>query len=540
MKVVVRLFSLTILLFFSSFIISSCGSKEKPTPVTKLKPEYGGRIIIGSIGEPIKLNPILYDDSPSGDIIGFVFNGLVNVDDNLNLIPSLAEKWEFDEKGLKWKFYLKKGVKWHDGVEFTAEDVKFTIDKILDPKVNCKIRSNYELIKEVKVIDRYSLEISLKKPYAPFLWRMGVGILPSHILSKVDINTADFNRRPIGTGPYKFKEWRSGDRVILEANPDYFEGRPYIKEVVYKVVPNIDTLLVQLETGEVDLVDGIQPKDYLRLKQNPKIKLYTYDALLYVYFGFNLKNPLFQDIKVRYAIASAIDRSLIVENILKGFGMVAHSPIHPISWAYNPDIPKVEYDEERARQLLKSAGWKDIDGDGIVEKGGKEFKFTIVTNQGNKIREQIAVIIQQQLKKLGIEVKPRIVEWSSFIENFINKGNFDTTILGWISAMNDPDVEYDVWHSSQSFKEGRLRGNNFISYHNKEIDKLFEEGRVTMDKDKRKKIYFKIQEILAKELPYVFLYHPKVIVAIRDRFAGVTPPGPAGPLLHLDKWWVKK
>lgn len=510
------------LLLFLGVIFSGCANNKVPKDT----------LIIASIGDAVMLNPILSSDASSAQVEGFVFDSLITVDDNLNFIPRMAQKWTVSKDGRIWTFYLKKGIRWHDGVEFTSADVKFTIDSIMDPKVNSPRKSDYELIQRMEIPDPYTIRIRLREPYAPFLASMSIGIIPKHILEKEDINTAKFNRKPIGTGPYKFKEWRSAEYIALEANGDYFEKIPKIKKIKVKVIPDINIVELQERTGEVDVGD-ILPKDYELMKQVKGLNTYLYDAPAYTYLGFNLQNPLFQDARVRQAISYAVDRNLIVDKVLHGIGSPAGSPISPLSWAYNPEVRPYPYDPQKAKKLLAEAGWKDTNGDGILEKDGKPLKFVLLTNKGNKTREDLTVILQQQLKEVGIFAEPRLMEWATFISNYVNKKNYDVVILGWSLGV-DPD-SYSIFHSSQ-IKDGL----NFISYRNPRVDRLLEEGRTTIDQSRRKQIYREFQKLMAEDQPLVFLYYPKTITGVRDRIGGVRPPSAAGLFLHEDEWYIKE
>ncbi len=280
---------------------------------------------------------------------------------------------------------------------------------------------------------------------------------------------------------------------------------------------------------------GLTPIQYTKQTNNEFFKKnfqkFRYPVFSYTYMGFNLKYPLFKDKRIRQAIAHAIDKSEIVDVVLFGLGSPSTGPYVPKTWPYNPDVKKYEYNTEKAMQLLKEAGWEDTDGDGILDKGGEPFEFTILTNMGNRLRMNTATIIQWRLKKIGIKVEIRAIEWSTFINHFIHKKRFQAVIIGW--GINiDPD-QYDIWHSSKT----REKEFNFISYNNPEVDELLEKGRRTFDIEERKKAYFRIQEILAEELPYIFLYVPDALPIVHARFKGIKP-SPIGIGYNLHKWYV--
>lgn len=476
-------------------------------------------------GEVSVINPILSTDTVSSAVEGVIFSGMITFNEQLEPVPDLATDWDVSKDGKTWAFHLRHDVKWHDGVPFTADDVVFTFNSILNPKVNSVRRSDYIIDGQpilFKALDKYTVQAILPKPFAPFLIHAAMSIIPKHLLAGQDINTADFNRHPVGTGPFIFKEWKSGDHVTVERNPNYYLGRPLLKEINYKIIPDENSALVALEAGEIDEA-GIPAKDYTRMKSVKGINVYESDVLLYTYLGFNLANPKFADKRVRQALAYATDKKQLVGLILRGLGSPAYAPSAPVSWAYSNDVPKYPYDPEKAKKLLKEAGVKDLE-------------FTILVNQGNKEREKAAVILQQQYKKVGVKVNVRVLEWSALLK-IVNANkdpkDFEAVIMGWSLGL-DPDA-YSIWHSSQY-----PRGFNFIKYKNPEVDKLLEQGRATTARVERKKIYARLWKTIAEDQPYIFLWYPKEISGVSDKVGGLSKPGPAGLFLHIEKVYKRK
>jgi peptide/nickel transport system substrate-binding protein len=487
--------------------------------------DINGRIVFSLGGEVSVLNPILSTDTSSSAVEGTIFSGMTKINKNLEVIPDLAKSWKVSKDGKAWTFKLREDVKWHDGHPFTAEDVVFTFNSILNPKINSVRRSNFIIDGEpiqFKAIDKYTVLATLPKPFAPFLSRSGMSVIPKHILQGKDINTAAFNRKPIGTGPFKFKEWVTGDHVSVVRNPDYYLGKPLLSEIIFKVIPDSNAQLVALEAGEID-ESGIPPKDYKRMKATEGINVFEYDSLVYTYLGLNMANPKFADKRVRQALAYATNKDQLVGLIFKGLASPAYAPSAPVSWAYSDKVAKYPYNIKKAKKLLKEAGVENLE-------------FTILVNQGNKEREKAAVVLQQQYKKIGVKVKIRVMEWSALLK-IVNapKGpkNFDAVIMGWSLGL-DPDA-YSIWHSLQYPK-----GFNFIGYNNPDADKLLEEGRTTMEKGKRKKIYAKLWKTIADDQPYIFLWYPKAISGVSERVGGLSEPGPAGLFLNLEKVFVIK
>lgn len=503
-------------------------------------------MVESSIGDASYLNPILAQDSASSEINGFVFNGLIKYDRDLQgFVGDLAESWKIKEgKEPVITFFLRKGILWHDGKEFTAEDVKFTYNKIMDEKTNTVRRSDYELVKTAEVLDPYTFRVTYKQPFSPGLGTWGMGVIPKHLLEKGDINTTPFNRKPIGTGPFRFVEWVSDEKIVVEANPNYFQGKPYLDQIIYRIVPDTSLSEMELLTKGIDYY-GVQPHQYQRMNEIPFLKVYSQPTLSYTYIGYNLKNPLFQDKRVRQAFTYAINREEIVQYVLYGLGTVISGPFPSHLWYYNPNVKPLPYDPEKSRRLLAEAGWKDTDGDGILDKDRKPFRFKLITNSGNDTRRDVGVLVQRQLREIGVDVTLEIYEWSVFLKNFINARHFDACILGW-SLSPDPD-DYQIWHSSQIEK-----GFNFVSFKNSEVDRLWEEGRSEYDVEKRKRIYWRIHELMAEDQPYTFLFSPLGISALQKKFV-LTEEGPsrqkiykpikmekAGLMYDLIKWVVPK
>lgn len=493
-------------------------------------------ITVGSIGDAQRLLPPLASDSASADISGWVFNGLVKYDPDLQLVGDLAESFEASPDCRVITFHLRKGVRWHDGRPFTAEDVRFTYEVMINPQVATPYSGDFERIESLEILDPYTVRVRYREPFAPGVASWGMGILPRHLLEGEEINTTKFNRQPIGTGPYKFQEWIPGQRIVLVANDDYFEGRPHIDRYIYRIIPDTATMFLELQSGGIDTM-GLRPVQYQRQTHTrlfrKNFNKFRYPAFAYTYLGYNLKDPRFQDPRVRRAIAHAIDKKAIIEGVLLGLGRPATGPFPPESWAYNPQVKDYVYDPEKAKHLLEAAGWKDRDGDGILEKDGRPFEFTLMTNQGNRERAKVAELIQQFLARVGIRVHIKIVEWQAFLHEFIDKRRFEAIILGW-SLGRDPDV-YDIWHSSKT-REGEF---NFISYQNPEVDRLLEEGRRTCDQQRRKEIYWKIHEILAQDQPYTFLYYPDALPIVHKRFQGIQPTA-LGIWYNFPEWYVPK
>jgi len=494
----------------------------------------GSTIIWASIGDATYLNPVLASDSSSGDIDGLVFNGLVKYNKDLVLTGDLAEKWTVSDDKLEITFHLRKDVRWHDGEPFDAGDVVFTYNAITSSSTRTPYSSRYNRVNRVYAPDPYTVKVVYSKPYSPALESWGMGIIPEHIYRGTDINTNPYNRSPVGTGPYRFVSWKTDDRIVQSANTDYFAGEPSIKRVIYRIIPDYSVQFMELKKGTIDWMNPTPDQWENEVSHDEfleEFNRYRYPSFAYTYMAFNLTSSLFKDVRVRRAISYAVDKKKIIDSVLLGLGSAATGPYPPNSWAYDPKVKDYGYYPEKAYNLLKGAGWVKNSKTGILEKDGVPFKFTLMTNQGNTTRKLTCEIIQNQLGKLGIDVKVRIQEWSSFIHQYVDKRQFDAIVLGWNLAV-DPD-QYSIWHSSQ-IGEGKY---NFAGYSNPEVDRLLEKGRSVFDMEKRKKIYRRVHSILHDELPYLFLYVQDSRHVIHKRFRNIRQEK-AGITYNFIKWYV--
>ncbi|MGB4599364.1 MAG: peptide-binding protein [Trichlorobacter sp.] len=519
-------------------LLAACNSDKQQVAASRAADApaaIGDTLVEGTIGEASTLLPILASDSASHSVAGQIYNGLIKYDKNLQIVGDLAESYQVSPDGLTITFRLHRNVRWHDGALFSSRDVLYTYRVIIDPKTPTAYSEDFKQVAAVTAPDSSTVVVRYRSPYAPALASWGTAILPAHLLEGQDITRSPLARKPIGTGPFRFKEWVAGQKIVLEANPDYFEGRPYLDRYVYRVIPDTSTMYMELKAGGVDMM-GLTPVQYARQTGTRQFKgqfnKYRYPSNGYLYLGYNLRYPLFKDVRVRRAITAAINKDELIQGVLFGMGQKAAGPIVPGRWANNPTLQDIPFDPAYAKRLLAEAGWQPGQG-GMLYKNGKPLRFTILTNQGNQQRLMTAQIIQQRLQQVGVDVRIRVVEWAAFLKEFIDKGNFEVVLLAWMTSQ-DPDM-YDIWHSSKT-KPGEL---NFIGYNNPEVDRLLEEGRSTFAVDKRKKAYFRIQEILAQEQPYTFLYVPDALPVVSARVRGIEP-APAGIGHNIIKWYVPK
>lgn len=537
-----RTFALFTLVF--CVLLAACGERattggSSTTATADDKPAYGDAIIDGSIGDASVLIPMLAGDSASHSISGLIFDGLISYDKNLSEFePRLAERWEVSEDGLTLTFHLRHDARWQDGKPFTAADVEFAFKAITDPNTLTAYAEDYRQVEKFEIVDDYTIRVRYALPFAPALgsWASSLIVLPRHLLEGKPINdhAREFGRRPIGIGPFRFEGWETQKQISLRSNHDYYRGRPYIERAVTRIIPDTQTQFLELKAGGLDEM-GLTPLQFQRQTDTPEFRenfaKYKYLTNSYSYLGYNLTRPLFKDVRVRRAISHAIDKQEIVDAVLLGLGAPAVAPYKPGTVWINEKIKGPEYDPEKARVLLKEAGWTDSDGDKVLDRDGQKLAFEIITNKGNEQREKAATVIQRRLSEVGIAVSIKVIEWAAFINNFIDKRNFDAVILGW-SLSPDPD-QYDIWHSTKT----KPKEFNFISYANKEVDELLEKGRRTFDRDGRKVYYDRLQEILDEEQPYTFLYVAYALPIVHKRFHGIEP-APAGIAHNFNEWYV--
>ena len=504
----IKYFFLLFLLFPLPFFLSSCHKTESIE-----KPTYGGHLIIGDYYPIDIINPIISSSGNSGFLIYTIFNGLVKPDEHFNVLPDLAYKWESSKDGMRWKFHLRKGVKFHDGKELTAEDVEFTYDLIKNPKYRGYYTQFFEAVDQVNIIDPYTIEIHLNQPYAPLLSGLTVGILPRHIYSGKNLLEPKINQRPIGTGPFKVLSY-SPKELILEANKDYFENPPFLERITFRIFKDQKTLFSKMLEGSIDAVNDIDPENIDILKQVSDFKLYKFLKPFYYIFAFQNKG-IFKDRRVRIALNYAINKKDLLKSILRDDGEIASGTVFPQSWAYNKQNKPYPYDPQRALNLLHDAGWRDSNKNNIIDKNGLEFEFTILLKEGDSIEERSLLQIQADLNRLKIYAKTKKKSMKIINKNFLLKRKFDAIILS-IAGRGDPDNNYKFWHSSQISK-----GLNLFSYKNVKVDNYLENGRRVFDRNLRKNFYDQFQVELFNDPPGVFLFWTNHIFVIHERFKGV-------------------
>lgn len=518
---------------------NSCNNDQRRAAAKSVtpaaEPVTGGDWIVGSIGDASSLLPIIATDSASYDIIGLVYCRLLKYDKNLEITTDLAESYQVSPDGQTIRVVLRSDARWHDGVPVTADDVVFTVEVLLDPATPTPYKSTFDKLDRVEKLDAHTVAFHYKEPYAPALESLAtvLYLLPKHLLENQDILTSPLNRNPVGCGPYRFVRWEEKREIELRANPDYYAGRPNIEHYLYRIIPDQATMFLELKNLGLDQM-GLTPQQYTYQTGGAfqeQFQKFAYTGFNYTYLGFNLRRPMFQSREVRRALAHAVNKDELIEGVLLGLGQKATGPLRPGMWYYHGEVSEPIYDPNLARELLEQAGWRDTDSDGVRERDGVPLRFTIITNQGNQQRKQTGEILVQRFAEVGAAVDLRILEWATFLHEFVDTGNFDAVILGWNTGI-DPD-QYDIWHSSRIGP----KEFNFVHFQNAEVDRLLEVGRTSFDQETRRAAYARIQEILAWEQPYIFLYIPQSLPVVQRRVRGIEP-APAGIAYNFEDWWI--
>ncbi|WP_088044430.1 glutathione ABC transporter substrate-binding protein [Bacillus sp. EAC] len=468
-----------------SSVLSACTSDQTSSNETGGKAKAGGTLVVARLSDATTLDPHFITDIPSANVVyEKVYETLVVPDKNMEPQPLLATEWKQIDN-VTWEFKLRDGVKFHDGAPFNADAVKTNFERILDPKTASPQAGKFEMIKEIKVVDDSTVQFILKYPYAPLL-----SILMSNegsIISPKSIaeNSDKIGQNPVGTGPYVFKSWKSGEEINIVKNNEYWGNKPKIDGVVFKVVPEDATRLAMIETGEAHVTDQVPVTEIERIEASDTMDLYRTDGLAVEYLSFNVKKKPFDDVRVRKAIAHAIEVDSIIKGVYNNVGTRANSTMSPKVFGYDANIKGYDYDINESKKLLKEAGIKD------------GFEFTLTTSD-RKERINMAEVIQSQLKGIGIKVKIQVLEYGAYI-GVIAKGEHQVSIGGWGNATGDGD--YNQFNLFDSKSQGAAGNSSF--YSNPEVDKLIETARKESDSEKRKELYSQAQKIESEEVPYV-------------------------------------
>ena len=541
-------------LFIAGSALAGCAPKATPTPVpppTKAPeptppppagPKRGGTLIIGAWQEPQTFLAGLTGVNVALEVAYLVHGFLVKVDDNLEFasdflteIPTVTNGG-ISEDGLTYEFQLKKGVKWHDGQDFTSADVKFTLESQQNPDMTWYSTSGWDRVESVETPDDQTVVMKLSKPYPAFLevWVYSP-LLPEHILGDVpgeEWATHAMNREPVGLGPFVFKEWESGDHITFERNPSFANpDLPYLDKIIYKIVPDKNVLLAQLEKGEVDTFFYIGSAQIEQAEALDNIDIYETQAISSFTIWINNGDPEqpWYDKKVRQALAYGFDKEGIVQAVVGEAFQPAYGPVPPISWAYKPDVTHYERDPEKAKQLLQEAGWTDSDGDGVRDKDGKKFSLTLMNIPGEPERVQILQFIQNQWKEIGVEMEIAGVKFPEMSAG-MREGTFEMA-YSFNTMKVDPGLR---------FRYGCGMGANYMHFCDERADEIITSAESLVDPEARKELYWEFQDIYAEELPAFSMYWRVLFDGVNKRVQGpASTPVRGGPYWNIGEWWVE-
>ncbi|GAB4567402.1 MAG: peptide ABC transporter substrate-binding protein [Anaerolineae bacterium] len=512
----VGVISLTLLLAYSAYSVTNV-----------LVPDRGGTFREGVAGTAQYINPLLCQyNEVDQDLCALVFRGLMRLDERGRAVPDLAaEPPMISDDGLTYTFRLKEGLQWQDGAPITADDVVFTVQLMQDPEFpGVPFLGELWRTVDVQKLDDLTVQFTLEQPYTPFIDYTAIGLLPKHLWEGVPVASmmqSQLNLHPVGNGPFQVTEV-SATSVRLEPNPRYEGPVPYLGAVEFHFYNDLPSVMEAFIRGEIDSVSRILPQDMARAENREDLQIFSSPLSGFAIVLFNLQNPnapFLQDKAVRQALMYALDRQRLIDEILAGQAVVAHSTLLPTHWAYDPDVPRYQYDPEQARRLLDEAGYVDTDGDGVREKDGRPLRFILLSDD-EPTHEALIQRIAAAWKEIGVDAAPQAVSFTGLVSDFIFPHEFDAALLSW-ELSGDPDP-YPLWHSSQA----RNGGQNYGGWSDPAVDEWLERGRAILDEGERRTLYNQFQERFAEELPGLLLYYPVYTYGVHTRVHDVE----VGPL----------
>ncbi|MFH1897048.1 MAG: ABC transporter substrate-binding protein [Candidatus Desantisbacteria bacterium] len=569
-----------IIVFFFIFTMFSAGCTKHTDTLKKGTSKYGGTLLLSTTSDPKSFNEIIAKESSTSKAIGFLFEGLTKTNGvTTEVEPCLAEDWNISADGLVWTFFLRKDVKWFDGNPFTADDVLFTYNSLIYNKdIPSSARDIFTIEgKQIKFekIDDYTVKLTLPIAFAPLLRLLGQAILPKHALEEA-VKAGKFNStwgvdtlpsKIIGTGPFMLTEFKPSERLVYTKNPNYWqkdkEGKslPYIDKIVSLIVEKDDIQLVQFESKEIDVL-SIREKDFAYLKKKEQKGNYTvYDcgpAFGTNFISFNqnpnvVKQPKlswFRDKNFRKAVAQSIDKQTIINNVMNGIGHPQDAAMEKAAVIFhNPFVTRYEYDLNEAKRILADAGYKDNDGDGIIEdKAGNPIKFTLITNADNTVRQSIGTIIVADLKKLGMDVSFTPMEFNSMVTKLTSTYDWDAVLIGLTGDVEPhggknvwtTDGHLHLWNMKPASDKQLKIWEKYLPTWETELDSIFNKGVSELDVAKRKALYWRWQEIVAEELPVIYTINGAALHGVRNKFGNLQPTAYGGVLHNVERVCIEE
>lgn len=498
----------------------------------------GGTVIAGIRTDFSGLNPVTNTSQYTDEVIKYgLYTPLVQYDESLEVQPYLAESWEM-EGDTAVVFTLRQDVTWHDGEPVTAEDVKFTFDLAKDSATASLIGSVYlDEVETAEVIDPHTIRFGFTRPHAQALEDFWWAPLPKHLLEDTapsELMNAPFNRQPVGSGPYRFGEWLSNQRLVLDPNPDFPEGLggpPQNRRVVFRIIPEPATLLTELRTGGVHIDIDVQPDQAQQVEQGGQMELHSFPGRTFYYLGWNNAREPFTDPRVRRAMTHALDREEIVQALLSGYGEVASGPVPSWSPLYPEGVQPLSHDPQQAQQLLEAAGWTDSNGDGVLDKDGRPFEFTLLTSD-RPLNRSVAEVVQEQLRGVGVAAEIRVLEFQSML-GLHKSRDFDAVFSNWVlDNFQMAAAPNALFHSRFAQAEGSANRSGVAD---RQLDQLIERAGAATDRGEARVIWSQFYQRLQELQPLTFMFWLEELAASRDAVSGVDMDQ-RGELASMKDW----
>lgn len=514
----------------------ACGGAAPDTdPAAESAPSAGGTAIVGIGSDFDVLNEFVATSALTDQVIGHILNqNLIVYGENLEYAPALADSFGVAEDGMSATFRIRDGVEWHDGIPVTVDDVLWSFETSMIPETAYPERQSLQYIERAERLDdrrvRFHFSRVHAEPLADFAYWTP---MPKHLLEGVppaQMTSAPFNHNPVGNGPFRFVSWQRNESIVFEANERHWAGRPHLDRIVFRVIPEPATAITELLSGGIDLYRNVPPSDMARLEASAGARPLSYPSLGFELVMWNVTDPLFSDERVRQAMTLAADRQAIVDGLLQGYGEVANGPAAPAQWERDESLEPWPYDPDAARARLAEAGWSDADGDGILDRDGRPFRFEMITNADNVARSDILVALQSQYRDVGIDMRPRPTEFNTMVDRWMG-GDFQAVMAGW-----DLFLRFDP---SQLFETGAVYNGG--GYSNARVDTLMRVASTTLARDEAAPMWDEFQRILHREQPYTFLHFDHELWGVSRRLRGVEvagAPNAYAPFASVAGWWI--
>jgi peptide/nickel transport system substrate-binding protein len=523
--------------------LAACKGRETPQPaapatttqVVETGPRTGGRLVRRLETDVDTLNYVLQNTEDERQVLQYLYDPLIDFDQNLEPIPGTVAKWDIEEGGKAYVLHLDPRAKFSDGKPVTSADVIFTLERILDEEA-LQFAAWFEGMdrEQTKAVDDKTVRVVFKEPRVTQLIAFNIGVMPKHVYEKGDFKK---NKAVIGNGPYVLKLRQAGKGILLERNPNYWRDQPYIDSVFFRVIADDNVAWNAVKRGDVH-VTRVNNDTWFREKDvvAKNIEFHNVYLLAWNCIPWNVNDPLFRDASVRRAMGMAFDRQAVIDRLYHGQARAISGPFTPESWAYNNNVHPVDFNPQAASALLAGAGWTDSDKDGVIDRDGKPFAFTMLIPSGSKTSVDQSQILQDGLRKIGVQMTITTLDSTAMFDRLL-KGNYQAAMIAWT---NDPDPDpYSLFHSSQI----PPAGYNIVHYSNPEVDRLLERGRTTFDRSTRTEIYHQLHDILGSEQPYLFTVQVGMKFAVNKRVQNVRVGKGVGLFLWHPgpySWWLKE